>query len=267
LETRLRDLRARRTSGLAPYVTAGDGGLDSTLAILHALERAGAACVELGFPFSDPIADGPTLQAASQRAIEAGATFEGVLQVVQRFRAEDGALPIAWMSYANPLLRRGSFAVAAREIASAGCDALLVPDLPIEEAAPMREAALGAGLAPIFFGAPTSSDERLARAAELSRGFLYVVGRLGVTGRSIEVDLATREYLERARRAARDLPLAVGFGIGAAEQVRAVARYADLAIVGSALVDRLLRARRDAPERAPHEAERFLAELSRGLTE
>lgn len=230
-------LRERGECGIAPYVTAGDGGLGRTRRVLHALERAGAACVELGVPFSDPIADGPGLQAAAQRALDAGTTLDGILDLVRRYRDEGGALPILLFSYANPLLRHGAAATVER-LAAAGADGLLVPDLPVEEGADLRTAALEAGLAPVAFVAPTTGDERIARAAELSRGFVYVIGRTGVTGARTELGRDAQELLERVRRSC-DLPIAVGFGIATAGQVAAVARHAELAVVGTALVQRL----------------------------
>lgn len=220
--------------GVAPYVTAGDGGLDRTLAVLHALEDAGAACVELGVPFSDPIADGPVLQAAAQRALDAGTTLDGILDLIRRYRDAGGALPILAFSYANPLFKRGASAVT-RALRDAGADGLLVPDLPVEEGSELREAALAAGLAPIFFVTPTTSDERARRAAEASRGFLYVIGRTGITGASTELGAETQRFLARVQALA-NLPLGVGFGLHSPEQVAAVARHASLAIVGSALV-------------------------------
>jgi tryptophan synthase alpha chain len=266
LEARLAELRSRGAAGLAPYVTAGDGGLDTTLAVLRALDAGGATCVELGVPFSDPIADGPILQAAATRSLEEGTTLSGILELVARLRAEGSELPVALFSYANPLVRLG-WKEAARRSAQVGVDAWLVPDLIPEEAEEMRSAALEAGICPIFFVAPTSAPERIAAAAEASRGFLYVIGRLGVTGGKTELDSSTHEFLEGVRRAT-DLPLAVGFGLSTAEQVAAVTRHADLAIVGSAYVARLHRAFTDAgrsPEAAAEEAANYLRELARGL--
>ena len=251
--------------GLAPYVTAGDGGLDATLEVLRGLERAGAACIELGLPFSDPIADGPVLQAAAQRALAARTTFEGVLGVLVRFRKES-ALPVVVMSYANPLLRRGweASAVAIRE---AGGDGLLVADLPVEEGEEMRAAAERAGLAPIFFVAPTTSPDRMARAIAASRGFVYAIGRFGVTGGRTALDPAAEAFLARVRRLARDLRVAVGFGIATHADVATVLRHANLAIVGSALVQKVheaFEAGGRRPEAAGRAAEAFVRELMGG---
>jgi tryptophan synthase alpha chain len=269
LQIRLAALRAEKRCGLAPYVTAGDGGMDTTLAVLRGLDRAGVACVELGLPFSDPVADGPVLQAAAERAIAAGASFDRVLDLIARFRGESprGQAPIVLMGYANPLLRRG-WEGSCKALAEAGADGVLVADLPIEEGATLAAAAEKAGIAAIFFAAPTTADERLAAAVRLSRGFLYAIGRLGVTGARASVDPAQEGFLDRVRAAAGELPVAVGFGLSTAEQVRAVAAHADLAIVGSAMVDRIHRAFTASggdSESAARAAEDFARELSKGL--
>jgi len=264
LEARLAALRESGARGVAPYVTAGDGGLETTLCVLRALDGAGALCVELGVPFSDPIADGPVLQAAAQRALAAGATLDGVLDVVRELRAGGSELPLAIFSYANPLLRRG-WEGAARAIAGAGGDALLVPDLPAEEGGGMRAAALEHGLCPIFFVAPTSSGARVRAAAAMSRGFLYAIGRVGTTGAETRLDDDALAFLRRVR-AACELPLAVGFGLRTAEQIAAVTAEAELAIVGSALVERVHAAFSHAhdPGQAAAAAAEYLSELRRG---
>lgn len=270
---RLEELRGRGLGGLAPYVTAGDGGLDTTLAVLRALDAAGAACVELGVPFSDPIADGPVLQQAAERALARGTTLDEVLALVAELRCGSGCfaastLPVALMSYANPLLRRGWESVCAGAAAS-GVDALVVADLPVEEGAAMQNAALRHGLCPIFFASPTTADERIRAAAAASRGFLYVVARAGVTGPRTEFDAATVGFLRRVRAAA-PLPLALGFGIATAEQVRLALEHAELAIVGSALVERVHEACAAAPaalacSAAARAAGDFLRALQRGV--
>jgi tryptophan synthase alpha chain len=283
-ENRLERELARRRQGLqkslAPYVVAGDGGIDTTVAVLRALaEVRGVACVELGIPFSDPIADGPVLQAANERALMAGTTFAKALEALARFRMES-ELPVAVMSYANPILRRG-WAEACLAIASAGGDALLVADLPIEEGAEMAEAARARNLCPIFFVSPTTSDERMRRAAAASRGFVYAIGRFGVTGAdgadsgkrkrdhaSPALEGAGEIFLRRVRSAAGNLPVAVGFGIGTADQVAASTRAADVAIVGSALVQRAsdaFTASEASPAAAADAARAFASELAKGL--
>lgn len=230
-----------RLRGVAPYLTAGDGGLDETLRVMHALESAGACALELGVPFSDPIADGPRLQEAAQRALLAGTTLDAILEMLARYRTEGGALPVALMSYANPLLRRGWEALAHRS-ADAGADAWIVPDLPVEEAAEMRAAAGAHGLGTIFFVAPTSGEARTAAACAASTAFVYVVGRVGVTGSATALDASVTDFLDRVHTAART-PVAVGFGIASAEDVTTATAHAEIAIVGTALVQRLHEAR------------------------
>lgn len=281
LERRLAERRQRLERSLAPYVTAGDGGLETTLSILRALSRVrGVACIELGLPFSDPIADGPVLQAANERALAAGTTFPKVLECLARFRAES-ELPVAVMSYANPLVRRG-WKDACRAIAEAGGDGLLVADLPVEEGDEMSRAALAEGLCPIFFVAPTTSEARIRRAAAASRGFVYAIGRFGVTGWPTALDLGTvtpsnpvpvldgagERFLQEVRECAGSLPVAVGFGISTAGHVTAATRSADIAIVGSALVQRAHEAFESSgerPEAAGEAAQAFAQELCRGL--
>jgi len=230
------DLRASGRGGVAPFVTCGDGGLDTTLAVLRALDDAGAACVELGVPFSDPIADGPVLQAAAQRALDQGTDLGGVLGVVRALR-EESDLPVVIFSYANPLASRGWDAALAA-IAEAGADGVLVPDLPVEEGGPVREAADRYDLCSISFVAPTTRAGRVRAAAEASRGFLYAIGRTGVTGARTELSEDVEALVRRIRQET-ELPIAVGFGIKTREHVQAVLRFADLAIIGSALVDRV----------------------------
>ncbi|MEM6569010.1 MAG: tryptophan synthase subunit alpha [Planctomycetota bacterium] len=232
-------LRESGSTRVAPYLTAGDGGLDRTLELLFAVERAGAACVELGVPFTDPIADGPTLQAAAARSLEAGTNLDGIEATVRTVRERGGEVPILAFSYLNPLLGggvEGGLAGRFRSLADAGFDGVLVPDLPIEEAPAIVGLAESHGLACVLFCAPTTSDERLRQAAEATRGFLYAVGRTGVTGAATSMSHDADAYLARARELAGDTPIGVGFGIRTAEQVAAVAPHAELAIVGSALV-------------------------------
>jgi len=274
LELRLRALRATGRKGIAPYLTAGDGGSDVTLAILRELAERDVPCVELGLPFSDPIADGPLLQAANDRALAAGTTFEEVLEILSRFRrggrGELGRdLPVIVMSYSNPLVRRG-WGNAVRALARAGADGLLVADLPIEEAGAMSSAARMAGIAPIFFVAPTTSEQRMTTAIQMSRGFVYAIGRLGVTGARTELDDAAQAFLARVRQVAGGLPVGVGFGISNASEVGAALKHADLAIVGSAFVEHVHQAvSQAAPPRrldaARVAAREFLQVLSGGL--
>ena len=226
-------MRARNAPGLVTYITAGDPDLARTEGILRALDRGGADVLEVGVPFSDPLADGPVIQRATERALAAGATLAGVLDMLGRVRNELSA-PVVIFSYANPILRFGAerFADRARE---AGVDGVLVLDLPIEEADEFRNLLAARGIDTILLLSPTTSDERLRKAAALGSGFLYAISRLGVTGARDQIADGAQEMVERIRRAS-DLPVALGFGISKPEHVRDVGRWADAAVVGSALV-------------------------------
>ncbi len=233
LESVFARLRADRRTGLVTFVTAGDPDLPRSAAILRALDQAGADVLEVGVPFSDPLADGPEIQRASERALRAGTTLQAVLDLVARVRA-DVAAPIVLFTYANPIVRMGEAVFAARAAAS-GVDGVLVLDLPIEEAAATHQVLTANGLAMIFLLSPTTSDERVAKAAALGRGFLYGISRLGVTGARDRVSEGAREMARRIRRIT-DLPLAIGFGISQPSHVQEVGAFADAAVVGSALV-------------------------------
>jgi tryptophan synthase alpha chain len=226
-------LRRRRAPGLVTYVTAGDPDLTSSGAIVSALSRAGADVLEIGVPFSDPLADGPVIQRATERALAAGTTLTRVLDMVGTLRRELDA-PVVIFSYANPILRLGAerFADRARE---AGVDGVLVLDLPIEEAGDFRTMLAGRGIDTILLLSPTTTDERLKKAASLGSGFLYAISRLGVTGARDTLANGAREMVERIR-AVSSLPVALGFGVSKPEHVREVGRWADAAVVGSALV-------------------------------
>ena len=226
-------LRAERRPGLVTYITAGDPDLPRSAEILRALDRSGADVLEVGVPFSDPLADGPVIQRAAERARAAGGSLRTVLALIESVRA-DIVAPIVVFSYANPLLRMGlePFARAAR---SAGVDGVLVLDLPIEEADGFRETLAACDLDTIFLLSPTTTDARIRRAAELARGFLYGISRLGVTGARARVGTEARALVARIR-AHTSLPVALGFGISRPEHVAEVTAYADAAVVGSALV-------------------------------
>jgi tryptophan synthase alpha chain len=227
-------LRADKRSGLVTYVTAGDPDLPRTAGILRALDRAGADVIEVGVPFSDPLADGPVIQRATERALAAGTTLKGVLDLVAKVRQELQA-GIVIFSYANPILRFGAERFADQAQA-AGVDGVLVLDLPIEESEDFRNLLGSRGIDTILLLSPTTSDPRLRAAATLGSGFLYAISRLGVTG--VRDQLADGAEAMVARiRAVSDLPLALGFGISTPEHVRAVGQYADAAVVGSALVN------------------------------
>jgi tryptophan synthase alpha chain len=219
--------------GLVAYITAGDPSLDATEKILLAAADAGADVIELGVPFSDPVADGPTIQRASERALRSGTTLAGVIDVIRRVRAKSD-IPIILFSYYNPILQMGveKFAAAA---AAAGADGALATDLTPEEAVDYRAAMQAHHLDTIFLAAPTSTDARLAKIAEVSTGFLYVISRTGVTGERNSMPEDLPALVRRVRRFSK-LPLAVGFGISQPSHVSALGGIADAAVVGSALV-------------------------------
>lgn len=219
--------------GLVAYVTAGDPSLAATQEIVLAAAEAGADIIELGVPFSDPLADGPTIQRASERALRSGTTLAGVLGLVRSLRAKS-EVPLVLFSYFNPILQMGleKFAAAA---ADAGADGVLVTDLTPEEAADYRAAMHARDLDTIFLAAPTSTDARLERIAEASSGFLYLISRAGVTGERATLPEDLPGLVRRARTFTR-LPIAVGFGISLPTHVSVLGGIADAAVVGSALV-------------------------------
>lgn len=231
-------LRAEKRTGLVTFTTAGDPDLGRSAEVLRVLDRAGASVLEVGVPFSDPLADGPVIQRASERALAAGGTLSTALDVVAEVRASVGA-GIVLFTYANPVLRMGLTEFMARA-ADAGVDGVLVLDLPIEEADGLRSAAARVGIDPIFLLSPTTTEARIRRAAALGRGFLYGISRLGVTGARDTIAAGAQELAARIR-AVTDLPIALGFGISRPEQVTEVGRWADAAVVGSALVDVIAR--------------------------
>ena len=226
-------LRASRIPGLVTYVTAGDPDLPRTEGILRALDRAGADVLEIGVPFSDPLADGPVIQRATERALASGTTLARVLDLLERLRPALKA-PFVVFSYANPILRLGAERFADRARA-AGVDGVLVLDLPIEEADAFRDLLASRRIDTILLLSPTTTDERLRKAASLGSGFLYAISRLGVTGARDRLADGAQDMVQRIRRVS-DLPVALGFGISKPEHVREVGRWADAAVVGSALV-------------------------------
>jgi tryptophan synthase alpha chain len=224
--------RAGRPAFVA-FLTAGDPSLERTVEAALELDRAGADVLELGVPFSDPVADGPVIQRASERALRRGTHLSDVLEVARRIR-QRSRLPIVLFSYYNPLLQRGLVRLAG-EAREAGIDGVLVTDLPPEEAEEWLSAARGASLDTIFLAAPTSPEARLRRVAEASRGFVYAVSRTGVTGERHDVSREASDLLGRLK-ALTDTPVALGFGISTPEQVRTAGALADGVVVGSALV-------------------------------
>jgi len=238
LESTFARLREAHSPGLVTYITAGDPDLDRTAGILRALDRAGADVLEVGVPFSDPLADGPVIQRATERALAAGTTLSGVLELLRSIRG-DIAAPVVIFSYANPILRLGAEQFADRARA-AGVDGVLVLDLPIEEADEFRTMLTRRGIDTILLLSPTTTDDRLRRAAALGSGFLYAISRLGVTGARDALAAGARDMVGRIRKVS-DLPVALGFGISKPDHVREVGQWADAAVVGSALVDVIAR--------------------------
>ena len=219
------------------YLVAGDPDAATSLAMLRGLPGAGADIIELGFPFSDPMAEGPPIQRACQRALAAGMTLKGVLELASRFRQGDPATPIVLMGYLNPLLTLG-LAAFAKDAAAAGVDGVIVVDCPPEEADPLFSALEAQGLALIRLATPTTDDARLAIVTRRTRGFVYYVSVAGVTGAK-EADAAAVAPAVARVRAACGLPVAVGFGIRTSARAAEVARVADGVVVGSALVDEI----------------------------
>ena len=226
-------LRAEKRTGLVTYVTAGDPDLPRSAEVIRAVDRGGADIIELGVPFSDPLADGPVIQRATERALAAGTTLGRVLDLAASLR-DDVRAPLVLFTHANPVLRMGLPAFAARARA-AGVDGVLVLDVPPEEAGEAQAAFDGEGLDTIFLLSPTTTVERIRRAATLGRGFLYGISRLGVTGARADVADSAAALAARVR-AETDRPLALGFGFSTPDHVRAVGQWADAAVVGSALV-------------------------------
>ncbi len=242
--------------GLVVYLTIGDPDLATSKKIALAAIDAGADVLELGVPFSDPLADGPVIQRASERAVHNGTRLEDVLALASALRKERPSVGLVIFSYLNPILRLGleSFAAAAEK---SGVDAVLVTDLIAEESEEYRAVLRKHRLQPIFLAAPTSPDHRLARIAEVSEGFIYAISRVGITGAQQQVAGDARELVTRLRRYTK-LPIALGFGISNAAHVAVVAEYADAAVVGSAIVALI---EQSSAQEAPTAVGKFIAAL------
>ena len=227
--------KAKGRAALMPYFTAGFPDEPASEAILVAIAQAGADLIELGVPFSDPLADGPVIQYSTQVALEHGMTSARAIRLVQRLRARGVTVPVMLMGYANPIVAYG-LERYVRDVAEVGGDGLIVPDLPLEEASDLEAACARQGLALAYLAAPTSPADRLKRIAEHTSGFLYLVSLTGVTGARDSLPSDLGEFVARAKRVAHT-PVAVGFGIASPEQAAAVAALADGVIVGSALIE------------------------------
>ncbi len=237
IDRRFHALRQAGRAALVPYVTAGDPDPDFTVPLMHVMVEAGADLIELGVPFSDPMADGPVIQAACERALAHRVNLRQVLGMVARFRERDPATPVVLMGYLNPVEVMG-YEAFAEQAARSGVDGVLTVDLPPEEGEALWAALEAKDVAPIFLLAPTSDDERVRRVAAQARGFLYYVSLKGVTG-AAHLELATVKARLGALRRLTELPLGVGFGIRDADTAAQVARFADAVVVGSALVRRI----------------------------
>ena len=262
LADRFATLRQEGRAALVPFVTAGDPEAGVTRRLLPRLVESGADVIELGVPFSDPMADGPVIQRAGERALASGMTVSGVLDLVRGFRAGDRATPIVLMGYFNPFASMGCerFAAAAAE---AGVDGVIVVDMPPEEGAPLLAPLRANAIDPVFLISPTTSSERMRRIAAEAAGFLYYVSLKGITGAGhLDTDAVARALA--GVRAVTGLPVGVGFGISDARAARRVAAVADAVVVGSAIVRRVEAALSD-PDRIPEAVAGFIAELRRAI--
>ncbi|MBI5846393.1 MAG: tryptophan synthase subunit alpha [Nitrospirae bacterium] len=229
-------LRKENRKAFIAYIMAGDPGIQRTKEMVRILEDCGVDIIELGVPFSDPLADGPTIQAAAQRALEAGTTLHTVIDLVAELR-KTTQIPIILMTYYNPIFKYGEEQFV-EDASSAGVDGIIVPDLPPDEAEGMMKLAKKRPFDLIFLLAPTSTDDRIAKVGQASRGFIYYVSITGITGSKLSLDPAIESHMNRIRSAS-DTPVAVGFGIATPDEASLVARFADGVIIGSAIVKRI----------------------------
>lgn len=256
IEKCFNDLNARGEHALVCFLTCGDPDFATTEKLVAKIVESGADIVELGVPFSDPLADGPTIQASSFRALQAGATVRGVFATVSSIRQKCDA-PIVLMTYFNPVNKYG-LEKFAQDAADAGADGVIMTDLPIEEASDWKKAADKAGLSTIFLLAPTSTKDRIALTAKLANGFIYCVSRTGVTGAQNELPAELKTLVDTIKSAS-PVPVVVGFGISKPEHVKQVTQYADGAVVGSALVSVI--ANVSNPDEAVERAGEFVKSL------
>ena len=262
LADRFAALRARRRTALVPFITAGDPHRAATVPLMHALVAGGADAIELGVPFSDPMADGPVIQRASERALLHHTSLRDVLDAVREFRRTDALTPVVLMGYLNPIEVAG-YAAFAAAAAEAGVDGVLTVDLPPDEGHELLQALRGAAIDTIYLVAPTSGPDRIARICAAASGFVYYVSLKGVTG-AAHLDLGPVAEKVAQIRGATSLPVGVGFGIKDAETAAAVARFADAVIVGSAVVSRV-EALGDRPEEIAPVLQELMATMRRAL--
>ncbi|HSK29593.1 MAG TPA: tryptophan synthase subunit alpha [Candidatus Limnocylindria bacterium] len=255
-------LKDRGEAALIPFITAGDPDLPTTLKIMRALEAGGADGIELGIPFSDPTADGPTIQRSSERALKRPISLPAIFRLVRQFR-HDSEVPVILFGYFNPFFRFG-LKEFARQAAAAGADGVLCVDLPPEESGELKRWTDAVGLDLIFLLSPTSGPERLRLVAKLGRGFIYYVSVTGVTGARRSFDTDLRAQVARVRKAS-SLPVGVGFGISTPEQAAWIGGFADAAVVGSALVQKIEKAK--SKQAKPSQAGDFVAKLKRAMNQ
>ncbi|RFA30891.1 tryptophan synthase subunit alpha [Alkalilimnicola ehrlichii] len=253
---------AEKRKVLVPYITAGDPKPAVTVGLMHAMVEAGADIIELGVPFSDPMADGPVIQAACERALVHDVTLRDVIEMVRQFRADNNETPVVLMGYLNPIEVMG-YATFAKAAADAGVDGVLTVDLPPEEGGEAMAAMDAEGLAPIFLVAPTTTGERLQRICAAARGFVYYVSLKGVTGAATLNVSAVADKVTEIRQAS-DLPVGVGFGIRDAQSAAAIGAVADAVVVGSALIKRIEELR-DDEQRMREAVAGLLSEMRQAL--
>lgn len=239
INKKFKQLKSENRSGFIPFIVAGDPNLEATKDLILELAKQGASLIELGVPFSDPVADGVTIQASGERALRNGINVKDILRVVAEVRADDCETPMILFSYFNPILRFG-LEKFVEEAVKSGVDGILITDLVPEEAEDFRQILAAKGLALIMLAAPTSSDERLRKICGKASGFVYAVSRAGVTGARNDLSNDAENLVKRLRKFT-DLPVAVGFGISNAAQVAETWKYADAAVVGSAIVAEIMR--------------------------
>jgi len=260
IENQFSQLRKRGERALIPFITAGDPNLPTTEALVMAIAEAGADVIEIGVPFSDPLAEGPTIQRSSERALRAGTTLRGVLKLVKNLRPKLDQ-PLVLMGYANVFLAMGerNFAEAAKEV---GVDGVIAVDLPPEEGELFFDSLIECEIDPILLASPTTSDSRLAMLVEKTRGFLYYVSLTGVTGARQEIAEGLEDAVSRIRKIS-DVPVCVGFGISTPEQVREIGRFSDGVVVGSAIVNLIEAA--ETPGPAVVSVSEFVVKLKHAL--
>lgn len=241
IEKTFKELKALNKKAFIPYIMAGDPSVEKTKELVLVLEECGADIIELGVPFTDPLADGPTIQRAAERALKGGVTLKGVLALVKDLRTKT-RVPLVLMTYYNPVFKYGEERFV-KDAKDAGVDGVIIPDLPPDEAGELIKTAKKAGLATIFLLAPTSTEDRIKKVAAAARGFIYYVSMTGITGAQILLDGSIGKSINNIR-SITDKPVAVGFGISTPEEARAVSGISDGVIVGSAIVRKI----QEAPE-------------------